>query len=445
MADISGYLETIAHEPKGRLVKQAIYDALLAINAQAEIRPPAKREVPVGDMISDAGCLVDYVIGDMELGEIGFSSDIQLGWLISATGVDYYEAESSSIYAGKPGRVFVVAVDDWNENSDPPVLEDGSFLTWTQLACFKSEMSVFDGGTGSSIKTANPSLTFTMKGIVHSHDELPVENIEAGDTYVFPLDDSVDPPRPIYWWYESSGTLPLRHAASASDFKRVVSKRITVWSAKIESPVGIVLSVHNGSLSDGELTMGVFYVSDTQSVTVSELPYRVCLIDNDGFHGVKTYDEALNYKGEVNMQSALPRPGVVGDTYYYTRKDQYMVWNSVDVPQDYEYDPSMYMTYSDYVEEGQTTGVSEDTHKIFVVVSLDAFANFQSALTPWWGFEGTKATCSTLDPCCMSAWMQVPGQNYGSFNYIRGNELYRWVYNGSVAVIPLEIGERSTE
>ena len=60
MADISGYLDTIAHEPKGRLVKQAIYDALNAINQQAELRPPAKREITIGEVLGDTGYLLDY-------------------------------------------------------------------------------------------------------------------------------------------------------------------------------------------------------------------------------------------------------------------------------------------------------------------------------------------------------------------------------------------------
>lgn len=446
MANIDAYLDIIANEPKGRSVKSAIYDALKAINEQAEIRPPAKREVPVGEMIGDTGYLTYWEIGDMTPGELGFSSDIQNGWRMSGTGVDYSEAESTTIYAGAAGRIFAVAVNDWVEDAPDLTITDASStgLTWELMTSFEANMTVYDGGEGSSIKEEYPDDNIVVKGIVHSHSELPT-NAADGDVYICPLDDTVSPPSTIFWRRSVEGVLAGWFIEHMSEFKREVSKRVTVWSAVVPNATGISVSVHTTSQDEGDVTLGVFYVADSKDVAVSELDYRVCLLDQNGFYGVKAYDDTLTYKGEVNTQSALPRPGAVGDMYYYTHEDQYMVWNSVAVPPDYEYDPSMYMTYSDYVEEGQTTGVSEDTYKIFVVVSLDAFANFQSALTPWRGFEGTKATCSTGEPCCMSAWMQTPGQNYGLFNYIRGNELYRWVYNGSVAIVPLEIGERSAQ
>lgn len=107
----------------------------------------------------------------------------------------------------------------------------------------------------------------------------------------------------------------------------------------------------------------------------------------------------------------------------------------------------MYLSYADYVEEGQATGVSEGTYKIYVIVSLLPFDSFASALTlpSVLSRYAEKVACPTGEECVMTAWMQKPSNPPVPFNYIYGREVYRWVGNGSVAIIPLEIGERSAQ
>lgn len=445
MANIDTYLDIIANEPKGRLVKGAIYDALKAINEQAEIRPPAKREVPVGEMIGDTGYLTYWEIGDMTPGELGFSSDIQNGWRMSGTGVDYSEAESTTIYAGASGRIFAVAVNDWVEDAPDLTITDSSStgLTWELMTSFEADMTVYDGGEGSSIKEEYPDDNIVVKGIVHSHSELPT-NAADGDVYICPLDDTVSPPSTIFWRRSVEGVLAGWFIEHMSEFKREVSKRVTVWSAVVPNATGISVSVHTTNQDEGDVTLGVFYVADTKDVAVSELDYRVCLVDQNGFYGVKSYDLSKEYKGEVSGHGGLPFPGDSGDTYYDTTSDEFVIWNDAD---GWDYDPAMYLSYSDYVEEGQPTGVSEGTYRIFVVVSLLPFASFASALTlpSTLGNHAEKAACPTGEACTMTAWMQKPSASPVPFNYVYGRELYRWVYNGSVAIIPLEIGERSTQ
>lgn len=63
--DISEELSIIASEPKGSLVKQAIYDALQKINQEADRRPVAKLGIPIDEAIIDTGWVTNWVVGDI--------------------------------------------------------------------------------------------------------------------------------------------------------------------------------------------------------------------------------------------------------------------------------------------------------------------------------------------------------------------------------------------
>ena len=444
MADISEYLDIIANEPKGRLVKQAIYDALNAINQQAEIRPPAKREITIGEVLGDTGYLLDYEIGEITQGSIGYQYDIRNSTLSSG---EVNLATSSAIYASSTGLAFVVAVNDWDEN-DVPTITDASTntLSWTPLASTKATMKIGDGGDGSQIYEDLPTgiTKFNFKGMITSRSDLPETGVN-GDTYVLkegahPAGVSLE-----YYVYNTNYVSLITGnwgAYDAAEFERTVEKRITVWVSEIgaaQAPTGISVTVAS---YDSPVTIGAFYIGDTDTRTVSTLPYHVRLIDGDGFHGVKAFDESKTYKGRVANTNSLPRPGDAGDVYYVISNDNFAIWNATE--SDYDYDPAMYLSYSDYVNEGQASGVSEGTYKIYVVFSLEALSDFASPLVmpSSWSSQAEKASCLTGEACGMTAWLQMPTGGQVPYSYIHGRELYRWAYNGSVAIIPIEIGER---
>ena len=443
MPNIDAELNIIANEPKGALVKQAIHDALAKINDAANIRPPAKREVPIGQMINDTGYLAYWEIGSITPGEYGFQSDIRNSTVGSGEG---NLAVSNSLYAANSGIAFVVAVNDWDENDEPTITDSsGTTLSWTQLTSVKAEMSMYDGGEGSQVKTDHPDLDFTIKGIIHSHDELPTTGVTDGDVYINPLDTTLNPPRPVYWYSVSEGALAAWGSGTAAGFKRTVEKRLTVWVAEIPSATAISVTVAS---YDSPVAIGAFCICDSPNNVVSDLPYRVCLIDSDGYHGVKAYDETLTYKGTVASVADLQNvTGETGDTYYVTNAassspGNYYNWDGSR----WVADGTMYLSARDYIGQNET-GVSEDTYKIFVCVSLVPTELFESPINPTSADSGiSKAVCPTGESCVLSAWIQSASSTTKyPFNYMLGREYYRWVANGSVAILPLELGERSDQ
>ena len=449
MPDIDNELNTIANEPKGRLVKQAIYDALLKINAAADIRPPAKREVPIGDIVCDTGFVSQWVIGDVTVSEPEYLADIQNGAETSTPGV--YQTVSDSVYATSSGLAFLVTENDWDESGTAPVVTDSSSvsLTWTQVASFESKMKIRDGGDGSIISEEDFVDAYHVKGIVRSYDELP-ESPQNGDVYICPSDpeyvaawDARTYGNHIFWTYLSNYVTVIPPGSwfryPPFVFEREVSRRITVWAATVSQETGINVTVES---SDGAATAGVFFIPDTESSTVSEMDYSIRLLDLGEFYGVKEYDENATYKGEVENEVALAELGIgeEGDTYYVKNVDTFYKWYTSEGI--FDIDPVMYYTYSDYTEEGATAGLSDGTRKIFVVVSLVPFSNFGAPMSLMRGLHNAdKIVGSSGSPCTMSAWIQKPTDTSTVFTYsLGGRELYYWAYNGSVAVIPIEIG-----
>lgn len=455
MPDITQELQTIASDPRGHEVKKAIYDALSKINAAADIRPPAKREVPIGEAICDTGFITQFQIGEVELGQAGFGADIQNGfWFMDDhTG---YAASSVSVYAGTSGRVFAVIVDDGDTEYDIPTITDESdvALTWSQVTSFTATMSMYDGQDGSQIAEENPDKTFTIKGILADDELLPVEASD-GDVYIRPAyTDILHPnPRTIYAYCSVSGQLATWTNSTRDKFKRTVSKRVTVWTAVVPSatPIKVVAEVltpnTNPPLTDDiPMTLGVFYASDSSTEVVSEMPYRVCLKDDNGFYGVKKTSDTWTYQGTISVITDLPSTPVnQTDAYYYSGSDDYYVWDTTN--SEWIVDQTMYYTGADYISEGCETGLSSGTRKIFVVASLVPFSNFKSAIYPPTKSgkrELQKAVCPTGESCMMSAWFQKSDStSQPKLTYANGREQYRWICDGSVAIVPIEIGERS--
>lgn len=453
MPDITQELQTIASDPRGHEVKKAIYDALSKINAAADIRPPAKREVPIGEVICDTGFLTLFQIGEVELGQAGFGADIQNGFWF-ADEQSGYASSSMSVYAGGSGRAFAVVVDDGDTEYPTPTVTDYSdvSLTWSQATSFKAMMSIYDGGEGSQIAEENPDMTFVMKGVLADDELLPVEGVEDGDVYVRPAyTDILHPtPRTIFAYNTSSGQYASWHNTTRDKFKRTVTKRITIFTAAIPSATPIKISSEVITTATPSATspmsLGVFYVSDSNSEAVSEMPYRVCLKDENGFYGVKQFSDTWTYKGSIESVLDLPdTPDAATDAYYYPDSDNFFVWDSAN--SEWVVDRTMYYTIEDYIDSGCETGLSVGTYKIFVALSLVPFGRFKASITPSTKRgkrDMQKAVCPTGEECDLSAYMQKASvEAEHQMTYINGREVYRWIYDGSVAIIPIEIGERS--
>lgn len=432
MANIDGYLDTIANEPKGRLVKEAIYEALKAINAQAEIRPPAKREVPIGQMICDTGFLTYWEIGDMSIGELGFSSDIRK----STTHQTYRNmATSNTIFAGASGRMFVVIVYDYDGSIGPYVsVDSGSPVSgFERLGSYSLNLHTKSGLGADPPVEVSP---ITTKGVVHAVDDLP-GNASDGDAYIFPEEEK-DCIYLDHAWYTYDFTF------CALDYSK--AKQVDVYTGVVTGPGGLSVSA---SFSEGPLTLGVFVAYDKSDETVSEMPVRVCLTDEQyGDFEVKAYDETLTYKGSVDSVAELQNvTGETGDTYYVTNvlssiEGGFYNWDGSR----WVRDGTMYLSARDYIDRREN-GTSEGTYKFYICVSLDPVGNYTSHMSPSGSDSGiVKSVCATGDQCELSAWLQksTASRKY-PFDYMKGSEYYRWAANGSMAIIPLEIGERSNQ
>lgn len=430
MADISGYLDIIAHEPKGRLVKQAIYDALNAINQQAELRPPAKREITIGEVLGDTGYLLDYEIGEITQGELGFSSDIQNAWLMTGTGIEYYEASSTSIYAANAGRLFAVTLSEWSNNGSPPTLTDSSStaLTWTQMDTFKISLSAETAAGNAYIRTTYPGIDFTIKSpFITSADQLPSEDITEGDIYINVQDS-------VAYAYISDEWVTIE--APRLNLLQNVDKRVTVWTAETTAGNGISVSA-----SDSEyLTLGVFAVYGDSALSSD---YRLCLRDQNGFYGVKRITMSnRTYQGRVASIANLPSEHQNGDMYYVVDEKRYYIWDDTR----WRSDQTVYNSILDSVQYRESNYISGATKKIFVCLSMLPVSNFEKFLVP---IDEDKryvdsVTVTSADPCYMNAYYSgKPGYlQFPVFNYYLDDEHYFFLGLGSLAILPIEIGER---
>lgn len=430
MADISGYLETIANEPKGRLVKQAIYDALNAINQQAELRPTAKREVPVGEMISDTGYITGGEIGEIVLGEAGFSSDIQNASLVTGSGTDHYEASSASIYAASAGRLFAVTLSGWDNNGSPPTLTDSSStsLTWTQMDTFKISLSAETAAGNAFIRTTYPGIDFTVKSqFITSEDQLPTENVTEGDIYINVQDA-------VAYAYISDEWVTIE--APRLNLLQNVDKRVTVWTTETTAGNGISVSVSDSDY----LTLGVFAVYGN-SVLSSD--YRLCLRDENGFYGVKRITMSnRSYQGRVASIDSLPSEHQNGDMYYVIDEKRYYIWDETR----WRSDQTVYNSLLDSMLYRESNYISGTTKKIFVCFSMLPVSNFEKFLVPINADRRCidSVTINSADPCYMNAYYsgKPASLSFPVFNYYLDDEHYFFLGLGSLAILPIEIGER---
>jgi hypothetical protein len=428
MADITEELSIIADEPKGRLVKQAIYDALVKINHEAEIRPPARREIPIGQALIDTGFVSDgWMVGHAELGELGFSGEIRNATESSGT----YTGAVTSIYTSGAGRAFVVTFSDWDDSGSPPTLTDSSStsVSWTQVDTFKATVSAQTAQGDAIICSMYPGVSFDVKStFLTSESQLSgITSPSEGDIYVNVIDDEA-------YAYMSSEWVTIEAPRIA--LLEHQDKRITVWTAAVNGGNGLAVSATDSDNFD----IGVFVIYGDD---IAEADYRLCLRDQSSFYGVKRISISnRTYKGVVADTENLPSSdNTDGDMYYVTSAARYYIWDEDDWYQDRTvYDSSLdSKVYRDDVY------ISRSTKKIFMCFSMVPTTTRECFFIPNAAYRSDidSVSCVTTNECRMSASYQKSSLGmFPVFNTVCDDQEYFFLRNGSLAVLPIEIGAR---
>ena len=126
MPDIDNELLIIANEPKGKLVKNAIYDALCKINYAADRRAPALNGVPIGEVVIDTGWIEGATIGRIGAGEVR-----EFDGMISEGGISSGSTYSARVQMNvtDPGRVFLVAMQ-YVDSEEPEITNISGDVEW---------------------------------------------------------------------------------------------------------------------------------------------------------------------------------------------------------------------------------------------------------------------------------------------------------------------------
>lgn len=436
MPDITTELGIIANEPKGRLVKQAIYDALLKINEAADLRPPALQGVPFGEVVIDTGWIEGSLVGRIGAGEIR-----EFDGRISEGGV------SSLLYSARlqmaitdPGRVFLVAME-YSYSGTPVVTNLSDEIEWTALDPYLLETFSYDVNK-SEFHSAHPDAV--LRGYVYSVSELPdPEDADVDDVYVDNAHRKLfickqtgsgkewfDMYVPADWLNNPSGSGPTIH----------------IWTAVIQSDasIDVKVEVDGSSVDPKHLSAGLFAIYDTGDFTASTLPYHISFIDP----GTKAIDGPLkqNFKGKVGTRADLPeQQASVGDIYYvedtgfcyerYLDDDDEPSWRRKYV---YNSEDDSYTVTQD------ENGIHAQTSRIFLCAGYNP--NPMQAI-PHLTCDQSRTSMTPVaylmaGGSYLSAWHQEHGNVvYPIFDYCYGSEDYVNLYDGSVAVLVIEIGE----
>ena len=428
MPDISEYLDIIANEPKGRLVKQAIHDALNVINAAADKRPVAMTGVPIDEVIIDTGWITDARIGELIAGEV-----------LSLDGEVAETTEESDVFTGSAalllqegGRAFFVTVDDGGTSiSDIPTISDDAELTWTLVSDITVPVSKFSTDS-TPIALLYPDAN--IRGFVYGEENLPdptgysvndviVDNIDydgaGGYTYVCTNDGSVNE-----WTKIEEAPMVL-----CNDDKQL---HLHIWTAEVPTLASLTVTAELESEMASFMSVGLFvaYGSNTN--------YNVCDINHSG----RAYSISKNnFKGRVTGKSDLPETVTNGDLYYISSLDA--VYKGIDG--EWVRMSNVYESYIDSkVYSGDNDGLHPGTQRLFLFIGYDP-----SVRSPHFDYvPGSSSTAtarfykSTGNGTRLTAFHQCApdGGNYPSFKPKEGNEKYFNLNDGSVAVVTIEIG-----
>ena len=441
MADISAELEVIQNERRGRLVKDAIHDALDKLNQTANRRPTALKGIPIGEAIIDTGWIDEALIGRIGAGEIR-----EFDGVISEGGV------SSSIYSARarmdvsdPGRVFLVVMP-YSRSGTPELTNISGDVNWELIDCQFLETYSYDADE-SGIHTTYPDAT--LKGYVYSRDELPsLDDVDVGDMYVdnahrkLCICDEVASEKVWDYRDDPAGQLNVSNIAA-----------IYIWSAVIntDTTIDVRVDVDGTSMDPKHLSVGLFAIYNKDNFAADTLPYHVSVID----YGKKAFDTVsisepvlkAHFKGKVAAVADLPSTLVIdGDIYYVTATDACYQRYTEDGESGWSKMGNVYDSSEDSVTvTHDPDGIHAGTSRIFVCAGYNP--NTNQGIPHLLYTDGasvgamTPVAYSLAGGSYLSAWHQVHGDSsYPIFKPAIGVENYVNLYDGSVAVLVIEIG-----
>ena len=293
MPDISEYLDIIANETKGRLVKKAIHDALNVINEAADKRPVAISGVPIDEVLVDTGWITDWQIGVLENGAIlKFDGDIDSSAM--SGGVNY--KSRAGILTTQPGRVFAVTVGESAPQSLTNIEAD---VDWTLVRTITTDQWVETIRSDAYVLQATyPGAT--IKGFIYNELELPDptdSSVRVNDVYVH---NSVDALATAYICQEVNSTKTWVDAnLMIQDLTVYQPQVMTVWTAVVES--GTNIDVYFETTSE-YMALGIFAIYDRPGFTASELPFKVSVPYATG----RKFDASNHLKGKKATIADLP-------------------------------------------------------------------------------------------------------------------------------------------
>lgn len=435
MPDISQELEIIAHEPKGRLVKDAIHDALDKINQTANRRPTAKIGIPINEVIIDTGWISDYIIGRIGEGEIReFDGVVSEGALISG----YTYSARAQLNVSDPARVFLVVL--YNSTELPELTNIADDVEWSLVDTYGLTTRSFDVNK-SEFHALYPDAV--LRGYVYSQSELPaLSTADIDDVYV----DNAQ--RRLYICAESQSEKVWTEMFIPSGWldETLLGPVAAIWTATLSEDVSIDVKaeVVSTRVDPDFISAGLFAVYDHGDFSATTLPYHISLFG----YGTKAFDNELkqHFKGRVTAVSDLPEQQVYdGDIYYVSDEESCYTRYTEDGESGWR-KTFLYDSYDDSVTEtGDEDGIHPRTSRIFISAGYNV-----NSIQAWPHLSVDDLQETPLTPVAypmaggshMSAWHQEHGSiNYPVFKYCTGDENYINLYDGSVAMLVIEIGD----
>lgn len=448
MPDISSELEIIANEPKGRLVKKAIYDALNILNDAANLRPPAVLAVPVGEIISEVPGVMDCIVGTIQDGVLTKYAYTSVNAAATETSK---KAQIDDMFLTGAGKLFMIAVDLWENYANPPELDNlaGCDIEWTLFKTVKVplDMATVDRNTqfvSWAYANGYSSTTFTIKGYLYSDADLPTTGMSDGDLYIV-LNE-------IRFWdaTQTQWITPLNSEdkplpANIAMYGDYSDRRVTIWTADITGETEVGSFVIDSDLQ----TLTCIMVYDSQTIDVHTEEIRLCnyrIEDPSAVNPVhrSTGAKAISVahiKGKFTNTSELPETAETGDTYYISSSDTYYVYGEDGWYQN----QNVYNSVTDaYDETENPTGISRRPIKIMLCVSSEAKNGPHFVPESFNTTVMEPVTAGAATPSTTSAWIVDPNQVYlPEFKPNGRREDYAMLKNRSVSVVPIEIGNRS--
>lgn len=459
MPDISEELSIIASEPTGKLVKKAIYDALVKINQEADRRPVAKLGIPIDEAIIDTGWVTDWVVGEMIEGVlIKFDGAVDAGGLPG----EHYTSRIVNYFVNASGRAFVAAVVGYSDGSpDYSIINTDISGTDKPEWELVNDVSLGSGDTmitrynkvpeTAPIQAADLGFDLTHRGVISDASELP-ESAITGDLYLCQENDILN-----FYYYDGEAWVNGFETYNDDAYIWLVGPvgyHLVIWTAIVHQNTTLDIQITSDSAGYGlSAALITCYDSQDYPYTPSTTSYRVLGYDimyNDQLPVVDTAEE-------------LPDEATEGSAYYVYQENKVYVYDSgswygrtnmkvddarVDeVFPDYIYIPEFERLSSKY------NGMSRATAKILVCVGTWGTEDKKDFITQIRESDDLEYFKSRyVSSCTMSIVAQHGNVARVPFPFAFNpegspqmtNDFYKMMGQEGFYVIPIEIGPRES-